>query len=52
LSNLGVIHHIREELNQAEALYEKALALFEAIGAQPEIEQVRAWLMDLPKRHP
>jgi hypothetical protein len=33
-------------------MYRKALALFEAIGAQPEIAQVHAWLADLPKRNP
>jgi protein O-GlcNAc transferase len=42
--NLGLVYQVRKDLDQAETMYCKALTLFEAIGAQPQIEQVRAWL--------
>src|SRR5215218_8785262 len=43
-ADLGIAYETRGDLDQAEAMYCKALTLFEAIGAQPQIEQVRAWL--------
>jgi protein O-GlcNAc transferase len=43
-ANLGIAYQTRGDLDQAETMYCKALTLFEAIGAQPQIEQVRAWL--------
>ncbi len=48
--NLGSLYKTRGDLNDAEEMYRKSLALFREIGAAPQSEQVEGWLADL--RHP
>jgi len=45
--NLGNVYRIRGELDQAEAMYGKSLALFQELGAAPQIEQIKGWLARL-----
>ena len=45
--NLGAIYQTRGELDRAEEMYEKSLALFKAVGAAPKVKQVQAWLDSL-----
>ncbi len=47
--NLGIVYQTRGDLDQVEAMYEKALALFESMGARPQVEQVRALIEVLRK---
>jgi hypothetical protein len=47
--NLGNVHEIRGELDQAVVMYRKSLELFRAVGAGPQIEQVQALLDKLRK---
>lgn len=37
----------RGELDRAEEMHKKALALFKAVGAAPQVKQVQAWLDSL-----
>jgi tetratricopeptide (TPR) repeat protein len=47
--NLGNVYSDRGELNQAEAMYRRALTLFKATGAEREIAQVRGALEHLKR---
>jgi hypothetical protein len=47
---LGDIYRIRIDLGQAEEMYKKGLALFEAIGSQQMIEIMRTMLVNLKKK--
>jgi hypothetical protein len=47
--NLGNVYKRRGELDGAEEMYHKALALFKAVGAAPRVKQVQAWLDALNK---
>ncbi len=43
-TNLGNVYRIRGDLDQAVAMYEKALVLFQAVGAEPQIAKVQGLL--------
>ena len=45
--NLGIVYQTRGDPDQAEAMYRKSLGLFQAIGARPQVEQVRGSLEGL-----
>jgi tetratricopeptide (TPR) repeat protein len=45
--NLGNVYQIRGDLDQAEAMYRKSLALFQEIRAAPEVKQVQELLLTL-----
>ncbi|MGH8473677.1 MAG: tetratricopeptide repeat protein [Gammaproteobacteria bacterium] len=45
--NLGLIYGTRGELDRAEEMYRKALALCKAVGAAPQVKQVLASLDSL-----
>ncbi len=45
--NLGLIYQTRGELDRAEEMLKKSLALFKAVGAAPSLKQVQAWLDSL-----
>ncbi len=45
--NLGNIYRTRGDLDRAEEMYKKALALFRAVGAAPEIKQTETVLDSL-----
>ena len=44
LGNLGLLARTRGDLDQAEAYLQRALALFEAVGARPEVEKTERLL--------
>ncbi len=46
-TNLGNVYRTRGELEQAEPMYKKALALFQEIGATPLVKKVQGLLADL-----
>jgi Flp pilus assembly protein TadD len=49
--NLGLIYRTRGDLDTAEEMLRKALALFEQVGARPEVEKARRLIAELrPKR--
>ena len=43
-TNLGLLYQTCGELEQAEAMYHKSLALFQEIGAEPQIKHVQGLL--------
>jgi len=45
--NLGNVYGIRGELEKTKEMYQKALALFQEIGATPQVEQTQEALADL-----
>lgn len=45
--NLGNAYQTRGELDRAEEMYKKSLALFKTLGAAPQAKQVQAWLDSL-----
>jgi hypothetical protein len=45
--NLGLLYCTRGELDQAEAIFKKSLALFEEIGMKDKVERVRGMLASL-----
>ena len=45
--NLGNLYQTRGDLDRAEEMYRKSLALFRAVGATPRIEHVEALLARL-----
>ena len=44
--DLGNLYNIRGDLDRAEKLYNKSLALFKTLGS-PEADNVAQWLADL-----
>jgi tetratricopeptide (TPR) repeat protein len=48
--NLGNVYRTRGELDKAEAMYKKALALFQELGATPQVEQVQGLLANLKNK--
>ncbi len=42
--NLGSVYGIHGDLEQAEAMLQQALGLFQDIGAAPQVELVQGWL--------
>lgn len=42
--NLGIIYQTRGELDRAEEMYLKALALFRDVGMEPEIKKTEHYL--------
>jgi hypothetical protein len=42
--NLGNLYQTRGDLDQAEAMYLKSLSLFEEVGAEPQVAQVKQLL--------
>ncbi|WP_196764414.1 hypothetical protein, partial [Pseudoalteromonas luteoviolacea] len=46
-ANMGCLYKQQDDLIQAKAHWEKALALFEQVGARPQIAQVSIWLAEL-----
>ena len=45
--NLGNLYKTRGDLDRAEEMYGKSLALFRQVGVAPKIKQVEEWLADL-----
>jgi Flp pilus assembly protein TadD len=45
--NLGIVYRIRGDLEEAEAMYRKALTLFQEIRAAPQVKQVQELLLTL-----
>jgi hypothetical protein len=49
-TNLGQVHHARGHLDQAEAMYRKALLLFQEMRAVPRIAMVQGLLNRVAKQ--
>ena len=45
--NLGRVYQTRGDLAQAAAMYKKSIALFQQLGATPQVQQVQASLDQL-----
>ena len=50
--NLGSVYDIRGDLEQAEAMYKKSLALFQEIGAAPQVKHIRESIRTRPVGRP